>query len=87
MPQFYFEFRNAAECIRDDEGAELADTVAAHAVALASLRDVLAGDIFDGVLDTASTIEVMDEFRQPVMTLSFDQAVRLVGRAQPISTV
>ncbi len=44
MPRYYFELHNDAE-VTDEEGMELSDQAAAHAVALKSIAGILADKI------------------------------------------
>jgi hypothetical protein len=81
MARFYLHLFNGGEVVEDEEGTELADLATARAKALEGLRDVLAGDLLRGYLDTASFIEVEDEQRQVVATISFEDAVSLHCRA------
>ena len=77
MPRFYFNLCNGAEFTEDAEGAELADYAAARRTAIASLRDVMAGDLLMGDLNTASFIEIEDEQRELIETVSFTEVVNL----------
>jgi hypothetical protein len=81
VPRFYFNLCNGAEFTEDNEGAEHADFAAARASAIASLRDVMAGDIRMGDLNTACFIEIEDEQRELIETVSFGDVVSL--RSEP----
>lgn len=93
MALFYFHFRNGLEYVEDEEGLELADSRVALDRGVACLRDVLAGDVLSGVLNTDSTIEIADESRRHVVTVRFDDVLRLApasgaddGRRSPSIT-
>jgi hypothetical protein len=77
MPRFYLHLCNGAEFAEDDDGIDLPDTATARARAVEGLRDVLAGDLQSGQLNTASFIEVEDEQRQLIATVLFEEAVAL----------
>lgn len=77
MPRFYFNLCNGAEYTEDAEGTELADYTAAHRRAIDSLRDVMAGDLLMGDLNTASFIEIEDEQHELIETVSFTKVVSL----------
>lgn len=77
MPIFFFHFRNGAEYVHDEEGLELADVSAALNRGVANLRDVLAGDVLSGVLDTDASIEIADESRNHFATIRFDDVLWL----------
>ena len=76
MPRFYLHICNGSGFVEDDEGQELADLDAARNVAVDGLRDILAGELRSGDLNTASFIEIEDEDHQWVATVSFEDAVR-----------
>lgn len=77
MQRFYFNLCNGAEFTEDEEGMELANNAAAHAKAVASLRDVMAGDLLTGDLNTASFIEIEDDQHELIETVSFVDVVKL----------
>lgn len=77
MPRFYLHIYNGSGVAEDLEGQELADTAAARRAAIEGLRDILASELRGGKLDTASFVEIEDEARHPVATVSFDEAVRI----------
>lgn len=77
MPRFYFNLANGTEFAEDEEGVLLPDIAAAHARAVESLRDVMAGDVMMGDLNTASFIEVEDEQHNLSFIVSFEEAVRM----------
>ena len=77
MPRFYFHLCNGAEFVEDEEGIDLPGNAAAHQKAVDSLRDVMAGDLLGGDLNTASFIEIEDEQHEYIETVSFGDVVRL----------
>lgn len=77
VPRFYFNLCNGAEFTEDEEGVELADDAAARGKAVESLRGVMAGDLPMGDLNTASFIEIEDERRELIETVSFADVVNL----------
>lgn len=77
MPRFYFNLCNGAEFAEDEEGLELADYAAARRKAVESLRGVMAGDLLMGDLNTASFIEIEDDNRELIETVSFAEVVNL----------
>ena len=81
MPRFYFNLCNGAEFAEDPEGIELADYAAARRKAVDSLRGVMAGDLLMGDLNTASFIEIEDEQRELIETVSFAEVVSLRDEA------
>lgn len=81
MPRYYLHICNGTGFVEDEEGQELADPQAARNVAVEGLRDILAGELRSGNLNTASFIEVEDEEHQWVATVSFQEAVQVTGEA------
>jgi hypothetical protein len=77
MSRFYLHLCNGAEVVEDEEGVECHDAATAKAKALEALRDVLAGDLLRGSVNTASFIDVEDEQRQLIARVSFANAVTL----------
>ena len=53
---------------------------AAHAAALKDARSIMCEDLSRGTLDLASFIEVEDENRKLLFTLTFDEAVDVKRR-------
>ncbi len=83
MPRYYFNLCNGAEFAEDDEGVELADHAAAYRKAAESLRDVMAGDLIMGDLNTASFIEITDQHHNLIQSVSFGEVVDLRHDAHP----
>ncbi len=77
MPRFYFNLCNGPEFTEDGEGGEFPDFAAAHQYAVVSLRDVTAGDLRMGDLNTAAFIEIEDEQHKLVKTVLFEDVVTL----------
>lgn len=75
MPRFYLHVCNGSGFVQDEEGQELPDLDAARLAAIRSARDIMASDVQRGILDLSSFIEVEDEERRLVLSLSFQQAV------------
>ena len=77
VPRFYFNLGNGAEFAEDKEGVDLPDFAAAHKLAVRSLRSIMAEDLLMGDLNTASFIEVEDEQHNLIVTVFFDEVVRM----------
>lgn len=75
MAQFYFHFRNGTEFLEDQEGRDVVDVATARAMGIASLRDILAGDVLSGVLHRASAIEIEDADHRPVVMIALADAL------------
>jgi hypothetical protein len=83
MPRFYMHVCNGNGFVEDDEGVELPDEATARTKAIAAARDVMAGDMRKGELDLTSFIEVEDEAKQLLFTLTFADAVTITHRHSP----
>ena len=59
------------------------DETTARAFAIASLRDVMAGDLLAGDFNAASFVEVEDEQHRLVMTVSFGESVSVRNELHP----
>ena len=77
MPRFYFHVCNGNGFTEDPEGQELPDKLAARKEAVRGLRDITAGEMMRGEMNLGSFIEVEDENHNLVMTIEFDEAVRV----------
>ena len=75
MPRYYLHSCNGNGFSEDREGIELPDREAAMRKAVQTARDVMANDVRDGLLDLSSFIEVEDENRELIFTLTFMEAV------------
>jgi hypothetical protein len=80
MPVYYLHVCNGDGFTEDEEGQEFADTGAALAAARAGLRDISANELRAGQLNMASFIEVEDENRRLVATVTFLDAVQVETR-------
>lgn len=83
MPLYFFHICNGSGFTEDEEGCTLADNDDARRVAILSARDVMSNDVRDGQLDLASFIEVEDEQRKLLFTLTFAEAVNIKSERQP----
>ena len=79
MPRFYLHVSDSSGFVEDDEGLDLPDAGAARQAAVEGLRDMLAGDLRNGHLNTACFVEIENDHRQLVDTVSFAEAVRING--------
>ena len=59
----------------DGQGVELPDEIAARRTAIEAARDVMASDVRAGELDLSSFIEVEDEDKNLLFTLTFIEAI------------
>ena len=77
MPRYFLHVCNGLGFVQDHEGTEHPNLAAVRDAAIAGLRDISASELEDGVINLASFIEVEDEHRQHVLTVSFTDAVAI----------
>ena len=82
MPLYFLHVCDSNGFAEDDEGHELADLAAARRAAVAGLRDIMAGDLQSGYLNTACFVEIEDEQHDLLATISFADAVRISDEIQ-----
>jgi hypothetical protein len=76
MPRFFFNVRNDMHA-DDEEGCVLPDLAAAREHALEGARDLVCTDIKRGWLNLDHYVEVLDDRRQTVLTLTFRDAFEI----------
>jgi hypothetical protein len=83
VARYYFHVRDADGCWQDEEGVEMPDLATARLAAVAGLRDILAGDVRSGHLNSACAIEIRDEGNALLLVVPFDEAIELSDRPGP----
>lgn len=78
MPRFYFNLRNDL-VVDDEEGLELPDLAAAREYALFNARSIAAENVHKGKLNLSHRIEITDDDKQVLATVSFADAVTVEG--------
>ena len=76
MPRFYFHIHND-DVTLDEEGQDLSDIEAARAMAIRSAREMICDEVRDGRVTLSYRIEVVDADEQPVLTVTYGEAVRV----------
>ena len=74
MPRFFFHLYDDF-IVLDEEGSDLVDVGAARRDAIRSARSIMAEQLWHGRLNLGHRIEVEDENGEPVLTLTFADAV------------
>lgn len=74
MPHYYFHVQNGQGFTRDDEGIDLADEGAARAMAMDSIRSMVAEEARKGVLDLDGFIDVLDDAAVRLTRIAFPEA-------------
>ena len=74
VPLYFFNLYNDAVTM-DDEGIQLADDDAARAHAVKEARTMAADSVSKGHLTVSHRIDFVDEKRNPIGSVRFDEAV------------
>ena len=78
MARFFMHLRDGADDLLDSEGTELADLEAVRLNVMAAARDIIAGDLRNGVIDLRYRIEAENESGQVVYSLPFKHAFSII---------
>lgn len=81
MARYFMHLRDGTEQILDPEGLEFPTIEALRKAVLASARDLMTGDVREGVIDLRFRIDVEDESGDLVYTLPFKHAVNIIPEA------
>lgn len=81
MARYFMHLRDGTEQILDPEGLEFLTIEAVRKAVLVSARDLMTGDIREGVIDLRFRIDVEDEGGDIVYTLPFKHAVNIIPEA------
>ncbi|WP_426266479.1 DUF6894 family protein [Sphingomonas sp. LHG3443-2] len=77
MPRYFLHLRDATDELLDGEGIVLAGLSELREHMLRNARDVIAGDVQEGVLRLSTRIEAEDESGTVVLSLPFTEAVTI----------
>jgi hypothetical protein len=85
MARYFMHLRDGTEELLDPDGREFPSLAALRDAVLVTARDLLTGDVRDGVLDLRFRIDAEDEAGTIVHTLPFKHAVNIIpeGSAAP----
>jgi hypothetical protein len=78
MARYYMHLRDGTEQILDPEGLEFPSVESLRRAVLIAARDLMTGDIRDGVLDFRFRIDAEDEDGVIVYSLPFKHAVNII---------
>ena len=81
MARYFLHLRDGRDETLDEEGSEFADIDAVRAAVLVGARDLIAGDVLQGVIDFRFRLEAENEAGEIVYSLPFKQAVRIITEA------
>ncbi len=83
MPLYFMHLRDGSEEIIDPEGTEHASLGALRTAVLASVRDLISGDVKRGVIDFRFRIDAEDEGGDIVYSLPFQHALNIIPQDVP----
>jgi hypothetical protein len=78
MVRYYMQLRDGTEHLLDPEGIEYADIDELKKKVLIAVRDLISGDVTNGVIDLRFRIDAEDRDGVIVYTLGFAEAVRII---------
>lgn len=81
MARYFMHLRDGTEELLDDEGQEFVNLDSLRTAVLAAARDLMVGDMRNGVLDLRFRIEAEDEHGTVVYSLPFKHAVSIIPEA------
>ena len=81
MPRYFMHLRNSTDELLDPEGVDLVDLEAVRKNVMAAARDIMAGDLRNGVVDLRYRIDAEDEVGEVVYTLAFRHAFSTIPEA------
>ncbi|HUE78067.1 MAG TPA: hypothetical protein VMN38_00345 [Sphingomicrobium sp.] len=81
MARYFMHLRDGTEQILDPEGLEFPTVEALRKAVLVSARDLMTGDVREGVIDLRFRIDVEDESGVIIYTLPFKHAVNIIPEA------
>ncbi len=81
VPRYFMHVCNGDGFTTDEEGVELPDIHATRIAAIEGLREIMASELKDGLLKTASFIEIEEENGELLLTVPFSEAVMVEERS------
>ena len=78
MALYFMHLRDGSDELLDPDGIEFADMDAVKKAVLVTIRDLMAGDVRDGILDLRYWIDVETDTGQIVYSLPFKHAVNVI---------
>ena len=78
MPKYFMNLRDGTEELLDPEGTEYASLDALRTAVLATVRDLMSGDMVKGLIDFRFRIDAEDADGVIVYTLPFRHAVNII---------
>ena len=81
MARYFMHLRDSTDELLDPEGIELVDLEAVRQSVMRAARDILAGDLRNGVVDLRYRIDAENEGGAIVYSLAFKHAFSIIPEA------
>ncbi len=81
MAKYFLHLRDGVDETLDIEGTEYADIEGVRTPPLLGARDLMAGDIRDGVIDLRCRIDAENEQGELICSLPFERAIEIISKA------
>ena len=81
MARYYMHLRDGTEQILDPEGLEYPSVEALRKAVLIGARDLMTGDVREGVIDFRFRIDAEDEGGVIIYSLPFKHAINIIPEA------
>ena len=78
MTRYFMQLRDGTDHLLDPEGIEYADLDDLRKQVLLAVRDLISGDVRNGVIDLRFRIDAEDRDGVSVYTLGFSEAVNII---------
>jgi hypothetical protein len=78
VSRYFLHLRDGSDELLDPDGSEFADLEALRAGVLFTVRDIMAADIRNGVLDLRFRIDAQDESGELVHSMAFKHALNII---------
>lgn len=79
MPVFHLHIVTSDDLVPDKEGSVFPDLAAARDEAIRGARSLLSDEVLRGEMDLQQSIRIHDETGRHLVTVRFDEAVRLTS--------
>ena len=81
MARYFMHLRNGIDEVLDPEGVELSDIDALRKKVITAARDILVGDLRNGVVDLRYRVDAENEGGEVIYTLAFKNAFSIIPEA------
>lgn len=81
MARYFMHLRNGIDEVLDPEGVELSDIDAVRKKVMTAARDILVGDLRNGVVDLRYRVDAENEGGEVIYTLAFKNAFSIIPEA------